>query len=123
MDDNMTIGLTRATAIAAVNAVVKHLELGLFVAEYRELGNFPIRSNKPAGYTNVSIKGRVNTGSLIFTSNYVFFQTDRNATFPIEKVIVSIHDPDREGYADEHLYFECTFGDDFVIKKLKEAPF
>jgi hypothetical protein len=117
------MSVTRATAIAATNAVVKHLGFGLFVSQIDSISDYSLRWCKLAGNTQVQIGGRTNTGAWVMASNTVIYKADRNGEFPIEKVYVSIHDPAREGNTDEMLYYQVTFGDtDLNVEKMDESP-
>lgn len=117
------IGVTRATAMAAANAVIKHTKQGLFISEYAIMDEYTLRNCKLAGHAQVTIDGRSNRGDWIYTVSTVVFKTDRSGDFPIEKVYVSTPDPDRTNMQTPHVHFECSFGDeDIIVKKLDKSP-
>lgn len=118
-----TVGVTRATAIACTNAVIRNTKRGLFMSELNRTSESTLRFCKLAGHAQVSFEGRTNTGEWVYAVNTVVFKKDRGEQFPVEKVFVALHEQAREGFEDEYIYFECTFADsDFSIKKLDKSP-
>jgi hypothetical protein len=117
------VGVTRITAIACTNAVIKHLKRGLFMSELNRISESTLRFCKLAGHAQVSFEGRANTGEWIYAVNTVIFKKDRGGQFPVERVFVALHEQAREGFKDEHIYFECTFASDSIeIRKLDKSP-
>ena len=119
MSDDIKLPATRATAVAAANAVVSHLKLGLFISEFNNLGSWILRNCKLAGNACVAIDGRSNTGMYIPITGTVIFKQDRNGQFPIEKVLITMHG-DNSRDMD---FYECTFGEERIeVRKLQENP-
>ena len=92
MSDRMKIGAVRASAIAAVNAVVRHKNLGLFVSEF-EVYNHSLRGDviNNRRCTGVTISGRTNTNRRVSMSTIVVSPQEENDvrnTFPVERVFV-----------------------------------
>ncbi len=116
--DNIKIPATRATAIAAANAVVVHLKLGLFISEFK-LGSRELDEDyKLAGNVRVSMEGRTNTGTYVMLTGAVIFKKDRSGQFPIDKVFVTFHGP----YMGNMTFYECTFSEQIEVRELKESP-
>ncbi|MES2007076.1 MAG: hypothetical protein V4436_03135 [Patescibacteria group bacterium] len=113
--DTIKLGAVNASTLAAVNAVVASLGQGHLVSQCEIDTPFSLFwRGKDAVRCN--IKGRSDTGKYVFTSNIAIYKANVEAnTFPIEKVYVSIHNPEREGFADEHSYFECMFGPGGIV--------
>lgn len=118
---DMRIGVVRATAMAAANAVIKHTKQGLFISQYVITDETLI---KPAKFISVGIDGRADRGEWIYTKNLVVYKDGWKLGFPIEKVFVSTPDPARTKMTDPHVHFECTFGvDDIIVKRLEKSVF
>ena len=118
MRENIKLPATRATAIAAANAVVNHLKLGLFISEFNNLRNSTFRNPELKGNACVYMEGRTNTGAYIVFTGTIIFKRDRSGQFPVEKVVVTYHGPYQGVMTD----YECTFGEQIEIRKLKESP-
>ena len=118
MRENIKLPATRATAIAAANAVVNHLKLGLFISAFNNLRNSTFRNPELKGNACVYMEGRTNTGAYIVFTGTIIFKRDRSGQFPVEKVVVTYHGPYQGVMTD----YECTFGEQIEIRKLKESP-
>jgi hypothetical protein len=124
MSDQMKMGVVRATALAVANAAVKHIELGLFISEFK-IDDYTLRWNKLAGNAYVMIEGRTNIGLFIWISCAVIFKEPRSEDFPIEKVFVSFRRPQgAEASVHEYDFFECTFDSSSInFRRMSKSPF
>jgi hypothetical protein len=118
--DDIKLPATRATAIAAANAVVSHLKLGLFISEVNHLASYTIRNRKFEGHASIAIEGRSNTGDYICFTGTVLYKEDRSGQFPVEKVFITRH----EDNPHRMTFYECTFGEERIeVRKFDENPY
>ena len=120
MSDEMSASCTRATALAAVIAVMDHLHLGEFLSEFVIHDPYVVRGS-PWGISvsECRIEGRTNTGSRVNTYNSLVFHPDSSwnkKIFPIEKVVVTLCKGMSYGSDDER--YEYTFG--LGVKNIKK---
>lgn len=124
MSDKMKVGAVRASAIAAANAVIRHLNLGLFASEF-EINDYCTRGiiqNRTCA--GVRIEGRTNTNRCFkLSANVVFLQAGDvlGRSFPIERVFVWMNVPSS---GCDSSCFECyfDFGEELRVNEVNELP-
>lgn len=120
----MKVGAVRASAIAAANAVIRHLNLGLFASEF-EINDYCIRGiiqNRTCA--GIRIEGRTNTNRYFKLSSTVVFLQPENVlgrSFPIERVFVWMNTPSS---GCDRPCFECyfDFGEELRVCEVNELP-
>jgi hypothetical protein len=125
MSRKMRVGAVRASAIAAANAVVGHLGLGLFISEftiseYSQLGIFRNRT-----FCGVNIEGRTNAGHKVKHLILVVFKPQENIgrdLFPVERVFVGVDHSAPSGCS--RTYYECflDFMEELRVNEVRDLP-
>ncbi len=130
----------RATAVAAVNATVQHMFLGLFMSEFTCDKWYMEYTEKRGNAIQCSIKGRTDKGTRVEASCTLVLGSSDSETyeFPFSKIYVTIDDPEveyepgeRESSMflwDENLYFEfCRYRENlewkFMLVQLEDCQY
>ncbi len=134
--DEIKCNAARATAIAAVNATVQHMFLGLFMSEFRCNKWYMPYTEERGNAIQCRIEGRTDKGTLVDASCVLYLGKSDSEMyeFPFSKIYVSVFDPDTELGADElflydeNTYFEyCRYRENyewkFMLVQLEECPY
>jgi len=89
----MRLGVTRATAIAAINAVVQHLELGLFMSELKIVESALNCDPKDGNVRACEISGRTNNNTSVDAHCILMPKDnlDEICSFPFKRIIVIVN--------------------------------
>lgn len=119
--NQMSMGCSRSTAIAVVNALVVHLKFGHFVSMYEWIQGYPLRIEH--GIVQEDITFRTNTGVRMHAECTVLEGDRIGATdFPVGRIVVALRS-DRFS-TEEARYFDCSFTEVGIkITDLDKWPF
>ena len=128
MSDETKLCVTKATALAAVNAVIKEAKLGLFVSDclIKDHGSiyWRVEDGEKRTRTFVSVSGRADTGAPVWAAAIITYDNAApENSFPIKPlVLVSVRKPRRtDAHHHEYDYYSCMMqAGGFTIQTLSQ---
>lgn len=102
------VGVIRATSVAAISKVIKHLELGLFLSEFSFLPeDYKYDFGEGGELTRCGLMGRTDDGQNIFAVCYLIYGglPSGSSKFPFSRIWIEIEDQDNPS-TEGCMYFE-----------------